>query len=529
MSTVEKQFVESEYDGVRFPQERTAGVLLGLTWDQLIVVGFGAVFLLVSLFRGGWAIAWGVVVLAVCTAFGVVRFRGRSLPAWVAVGLRYAKRGAGDQLEYRQGLSPAHELKLLDGEPQVRALEVEQKATRTPKGAIKPGNPTRFRLPGGASELKAYALPNGAGFVWDPHEREAVICAKVITSRGFSLESFDAQEERSLSWGAALAGLSRMPGVVRVQASDQTTLISGSAVQGFYESKQEQSGMNAAEVDPFLDQAFKELMKEAQSMPVHEQWLSVVVSPAQIGSRLKGMGGGLPALMEYTLKLMTTIEGHLPRSGTRVAAWHSPRSLAALSRAAFDPDSSVTVTMTGEDGELRGTAPASAGPMAVDVHPGYLEMDGYVHRTFKIAELPQETARLGFLDELVFSGDFRHTVTVVMSPVDRGKAMRATRGRRSSWESDSRTLRAMDRPPSPEHEQELVDIMREQDELMRRHASLDMVVLVTVTARSLSELEAASNDVVTDAIATGCELRPLWLEQDSAFMAAALPFGRIKL
>ena len=146
-----------------------------------------------------------------------------------------------------------------------------------------------------------YAMPNGAGFVWDPRAREAVVCAKVMTTRGFDLESFDAQEERSLSWGSSLAALSRLPGVVRIQASDQTTLISGAAVEDFYESKQEGAGRTGASIDPFLDQAFRELMKEAQSMPVHEQWLTLVVSPSKITSQVKALGGGTPALMELSL------------------------------------------------------------------------------------------------------------------------------------------------------------------------------------------------------------------------------------
>ncbi|MBD4636101.1 hypothetical protein GUG46_02525, partial [Xanthomonas citri pv. citri] len=152
------------------------------------------------------------------------------------------RRGATDQLEYRQGMAPAHVLELVDGEPQAPVSEAGPQAQRDAKGRIKPGEPARFRLPGVAGELMVYAMPNGAGFVWDPRAREAVVCAKVMTTRGFDLESFDAQEERSLSWGSSLAALSRLPGVVRIQASDQTTLISGAAVEDFYESKQEDAG-----------------------------------------------------------------------------------------------------------------------------------------------------------------------------------------------------------------------------------------------------------------------------------------------
>ncbi|MCD0184888.1 hypothetical protein J7351_12130, partial [Micrococcus luteus] len=287
-------------------------------------------------------------------------------------------------------------------------------------------------------------------------------CAKVMTTRGFDLESFDAQEERSLSWGSSLAALSRLPGVVRIQASDQTTLISGAAVEDFYESKQEGAGRSGASIDPFLDAAFRELMKEAQSMPVHEQWLTLVVSPSKISSQIKALGGGTPALMEHMLKLMTTVESTLPRSGTQVTAWHSPRTLAGLSRSAFDPDASVMISTMKADGQTAGTAPSSAGPMAVEVHAGHMVTDGNYHRTYKVSELPQNLARLGFLDELVFAGDFRHTVSVFLAPVERGAAVRSVQRRKTDWHTNSRLMSKLGRIGSLEHDQSLEDVEREE-------------------------------------------------------------------
>ena len=520
----------SEFDGVHFAQERHPGVVLGLTWEQLAVVALGVVFALGGIVLQGRMLIIGIVMLLVCVAVGVIRLQGRSIPEWAVLFVRQLVRQASGQLTYRQGVEPGHQLQLVDGEPQAVVLEAGQAAVRDAKGRIRPGAPARLRLPGGADELRLYGLPGGAGFTWDPRTKEASVCAKVLTTRGFELESFDSQEERSLSWGAALAAMGRLPGVVRVQAADQTTLISGSNVLGYYESKQESAGIESKTVDPFLDAAFRELMAEAQAMPVHEQWLTIVLSPAQIGSQLKSLGGGVPALMDHALKVMSTVEGMLPRSGTRVAAWHSPRSLAGLSRAAFDPDAALMVSSTDTSGAVQGASPnGGGGPMAVEVHAGHMRTDGHMHRTYKVSELPQQLARLGFLDELIFAGDFRHTVSVYMSPVDRASAMRATKRRMATWRSDSKVMERMDRPPSPEHEQEKDDIEREQGELMKRHAGLEMAVLVTVTGRNESELEAASNEIMTSSITAGCELRPLYLEQDSAFMAAALPFGMVKL
>lgn len=534
MSVIEEhsraEMEASEYDGVHFAQERPAGVVLGLTWDQLAVIGFGVLWLGAGILAQGRMLIVGVVMALVCVLIGILRVQGRSAPGWARLALTHLSRAGSGQLSYKQGMGPGHEVQLVDGEPQASVVDAGMEAIRDGQGRIRPGKPARLRLPGAADELRMYGLPGGAGFVWDPRAKVASVCAKVLTSRGFDLESFDAQESRSQSWGASLAAMGRLPGVVRIQASDQTTVVSGSRVLGYYEAKQESAGVSGADVDPFLDAAFRELMREAQSMPVHEQWVTLVVSPEKIGSQLKALGGGVPALMEHTLKIMATVEGMLPRSGTRVTAWHSPRSLAGLSRAAFDPDSALSVSASDLTGVTVGaSANGGGGPMGVEVFPGHLRTDGHMHRVYKVSELPQDIARLGFLDELIFSGEFRHTVSVFMAPVDRGSAMRATKQRMSTWRSDTKMMERLDRPPSPEHEQEKVDIEREQSELMRRHAALDMVVLVSITGRKESELEAAANEVTTAAITAGCELRLLWLEQDAGFMAAALPFGMVKL
>lgn len=58
----------------------------------------------------------------------------------------------------------------------------------------------------------------------------------------------------------------------------------------------------------------------------------------------------------------------------------------------------------------------SAGPAGADVTANHLWSDGWYHRTFMISEWPQAQARLWFLDDLTFSGEFRHTVTVAFTP-----------------------------------------------------------------------------------------------------------------
>src|SRR5699024_12275345 len=119
--------------------------------------------------------------------------------------------------------------------------------------------------------------------------------------------------------------------------------------------------------------------------------------------------GGLAWCMEVALGVMGTVEVILPVSGTEVLGWHSLRSIAALSRPAFDPDSSVQISE--RTGAWAGVAPSSAGPMAMNAPLDRVTTDGVLHRTYNVSEIPQSQARVRLLDALGLAGDFRHTET----------------------------------------------------------------------------------------------------------------------
>ena len=93
MATMIQESMDSEYDDVRFPQERTQGLILGLTLEQVIVVLAGVLIGMAFILRGGPAMLVGIGLMAVIGAFGATRFRGRSLPGWVWVAMQYLRAG----------------------------------------------------------------------------------------------------------------------------------------------------------------------------------------------------------------------------------------------------------------------------------------------------------------------------------------------------------------------------------------------------------------------------------------------------
>ncbi|WP_366133757.1 SCO6880 family protein, partial [uncultured Citricoccus sp.] len=159
----------------------------------------------------------------------------------------------------------------------------------------------------------------------------------------------------------------------------------------------------------------------------------------------------------------------------------------------------------------------------------HVRTDGYLHRTYKVSEFPQSQARLGFLEPLIFAGDFRHTVSVVWVPRDARGALNHIQRRKADWRTTTRLLDKLDRPHTLEHDRELEDINREETELVDGHARLDMAVLITVTGADEMELEANCADVLSRAVNANCELRVVYLEQDAAMLAAALPFGMVEM
>lgn len=525
-------YQETAWDGVHFQRERQTGVFLGLGKMQVWTLGAGLAVVLLVWFLAPVIFPFRVLAALVVAAgvFGlaVPRPAGRPLVEWVLLWSRYQARGFWGYLRFRR---PWHEEPVREDKAAERngtPEEDKHQAFVTKKGRIKPGKPHRLHLAGEFDELLMYTMPEGEAMLWDPRKREVLMVAAIRTEKAFDLESLEHQEDRTRAFSEMLTGLAGVPGISLVAMSDQTTMISGANTKRWYEARQDIEGLQTgADVDPFLHEAFMGAMSQEHGMPHHVLWLVVALSERELHNRVKQSGGGIGGLMRVTQETMNTVEHLVAPTGAHVQRWHSPRSLGSVIRSAFDPDSSVAISE--RRGEFEGVAPHAAGPMSIDVHRGHLVTDSGLHRTYMVSEWPQFGARFGFLDRLIFLGDFRHTITVIQKPRDQQKALRATRGRKSTWESSERTRRRWGAAASLEHEREYSDIEMEESELVRGHRALTQVGLVTITGSDEEELEANCAELLAQAPHAGCEVRPLWWQQDSGFIASALPLGRVTI
>lgn len=540
------QLPESEWDGARFAREKRTGAVWILGWDQLVVAAVGVVAAVLMIVVGGvpFGFLLAVMTLGFTAGVAIPKPWGKSIPAWaVKILYRWLRSSRGQDI-YRRTMTPVEDLTIDatpdqqdEAEGESTAGAGEESRWRDKYGRIRVDKGQRFVLPGELAELTAWELPGGPGFVWDPVRREGTVVAQVSTQKAFSLESGDAQETGTREYRETLSGLGSVEGVVRWQTSDQTTLISGARIEQWYRRKAEQAPrvtdeetgeqvpLSGETIDPVLHQSYIERIRQAESVPVHEMWVAVVISAKKMQRHIDANGGGLPGLLEAAMDVMGTVEQTVDSTGVSVTGWHTPRTLAGLSRSAFDPSSTLRVSR--QNGEAGGADVSDAGPMAMDVYAGHLASDGAVHRTYMISEWPQNQADRGFLHPLIFAGGFRHTVTEVMVRGDIRRALNSTKRRKGDWEEADKMRRKLDQPESLEHEMELADIRSEEQQLVAGHGPIRPVGLVTVSAADMQQLEANCAQIISQASRANVQLRVVWQEQDAAFAGAALPFARV--
>ena len=150
--------------------------------------------------------------------------------------------------------------------------------------------------------------------------------------------------------------------------------------------------------------------------------------------------------------------------------------------------------------------------MAVDERWDMLRHDTGYSCVLWIREWPRVEVPTHFLHSLVFQPGVRRTLSVTATPVEHAtNAMQKARIGAISDLADAA---------------ELNDVLDRERALVAGHADIRFTGLVTITAATPDDLEAAVSAVERAATQCGCETRRLLGQQAQAFSAAALPLAR---
>jgi hypothetical protein len=338
-----------------------------------------------------------------------------------------------------------------------------------------------------------------AVLIHDP--RTSTVTAMLsVSGNGFVLADLATQDRRVAGWG-------------RLQVLERCLPGGGTSVRRWWA----QHGLADAR---WAARVLADLVADAeQSSDRHECLLAIAIRPPYTGQR--ATSAAAVAVIERQLAaLVETARA----ADLEVHEWVTRRRLALVLRATYDPHGAARV----DAGEPPGHgAPALlAGPMAIDEDWASIRTDSAHHAVFWVQEWPRSEVHAGFLQPLLLAAGARRALSLIAEPLSPGKALREIRRAKVEHADDAGQRARIGQIEDEVTRAEASDLVRREQELVAGHGDLRFIGLLTVSASSVGELDAACTATEAAAAQAMCELRRLVGQQGQAFAAGALPLAR---
>jgi hypothetical protein len=480
---------------VKFPHRSRRGILLGLSFQQLLLVSAALALLLVTIVSvgllGAIALAplWAVVAVLV-----TMRRHGRSLIDWAPIVLRYVWRRHSGQM-----------------------LWLARPVTRPRQDGI-------LHLPGTAASLRVVTpgdSANGAAAVHDPHQQTLTAVARV-TSRAFALLDPATQSHHVNGWGRALAGTARTGHVATVQVLERTVPDSGDTLARHWT----RHGQPHA---PVAGQIYSELVASASPAAApHEIYLAISLDLKAAKRLIHQAGGGLPGAFTVLQQTTASIAQAARNAGLLVTGWLTAREIAAVIRTAYDPKALAALQQWSSTGRAEAD-PAAAGPVVQVEEYDRIATDTARHATYWVENWPRTESHAGFLHGLMFTAGVRRSLSLIYVPRKLESALRDVQRKKAAIIADANERARRGQVDSEEDSVEYADVKQRERQLIAGHADVALTGLITVTAETDTALDAACAQIETAAVTAGVDLRRLFFQQPDAFCASALPLARTTL
>ena len=471
---------------VQFSRLARRGIMLGLSLPQLIVLGIAVLTVVFSLYTAdGMGLAWTAPVWGTCALLAVIPAGGRKVIEWVPVLARWAARTYLGQLIYRRRV-------------------------------IKPRPAGTLALPGDAAPLREWEDPEtGAAMVHDPHA-QTLTAILGVSHPAFVLLDPGEQQRRVSGWGRVLAAACRSGRIARIQVSERTLPDSGTGLAEWWRTHGTDDGSWAATT-------YAELIERAgPAGERHATTISLALDMKAAARQIRTSGGGIRGAAAVLRQEMSTLTTALRAAELSSTGWLTPGEVAVVLRSAYDPAAAPALERHGDLGRDL----ATAGPVAVTETWDRLRSDSAHHAVLWITEWPRSQVYPGFLAPLVLSNGILRTLALHYTPVRADQAARDLRKKKTELISDAAQRRKIGQIDDAASSAELDDVLQQEADLTAGHGVLRVSGLVSVSAPTVDELDAAVAAVEQAAIQASCETRRLVGQQAQAFTAAALPLCR---
>lgn len=477
----------------RFGPRETRGVLLGLRAGQLALLLIGASAVVVGLAAGPAGALVGIAILALTASAALVPLAGRTAEQWLPAALGYVTTRLSGRASTRLELGSA-------------------------------GDPGSLNLPGPLATLEMTEVKvEGDRAVGVIRDLAAGTLTAVAAVRGstFALADADDKDRRVTSWGGLLSGLARDGSPVRRLAWLERTLPDpGDALERFWAEAGGKGGRDAA-------LSYRSLIAAATPVTqAHETHLVVQLDLRRVRRSSRKAAKGTDGSTAVLLRELGALQEQLLRAGLEFAGWLPSRALSAVLRTSYEPGASRALARRHEgEGSGAGVDVAAAGPTATDNAWAHYRTDDAWHATYWISEWPRLPVGADFLAPLLLHTSCRRTVAVVAQPVDPRRAARETRAARTAELANAAMRARVGQVTTERTRTEAADVEEREAELVAGHAAYRFSGYVTVSGRSLDELEDACGQVEQAAHRAFLELRRLYGQQDEAF-TFTLPLAR---
>jgi hypothetical protein len=490
-----------EYQRYRFGPLEKRGLIGSLRPAQVILIAVSltaGVLLMRSHASGvGVVAALGLALVAIAFCFWPVS--GRSAEAWLPIVARHvATRALGTHVRRSPGPLAGTRL-AADGRPEPVAV-----------------------LPEVGRDLELLAAPFRGEMVGVLKDRRVRSYTAVLAVRvtSFGLLDRAEQDARQGGWGSVLAGLAREGSPVsRIQWLERTVPADGDEI-GRYLG--EAWARDVVPLDSLAMRSYLELTSSAPTVTRdHELFVCLQIDARRAWRQIKRMGGDKGPDAGACSVLLRELEGlaeRLTGAEVRVVGALRPGMLGVAIRVAFDPWSRPGLArLAAADPERDGIDEAAAWPLGTETSWGWYRTDGAVHATYWIASWPRADVGAAFLSPLLLHTQMVRAIAVTIEPISPLKAMREVEAARTSDEADRELRGRMGFLETARRRRQTEAVARREEELADGHAAVRFAGYVTVSARSLEELEHDCSEVEHAAQMARLELLRLYGQQEEAF------------
>lgn len=475
-----------ELQSIQFSRLTRRGILLGLSLAQLIVLACVLLIVVVALYTsGGAGLAWSSPAWLTLAAIAWTPVGGRKLIEWAPIIVRWLMRTRVKQTRYRRRM-------------------------------IRPRPAGTLALPGDLAALREWHDPEtGAAMIHDPHAQTLTVMLRVQHPAFVLLDPAE-QQRRVTGWGRVLAAACRSGRIARIQMMERTLPDSGSGLAEWWREHGADDGSWAATT-------YRELIERAgPAGERHATTVSLALDMRAATRQIRSSGGGMAGAAAVLRQEMQSLQTALRSAELAFAGWLTPGDVALILRTAYDPAAGPALERHG----ALGRDLATAGPVAVNESWDRLRSDSAFHAVLWISEWPRAQTFPGFLAPLMLTGGVLRSLSLHYLPVRADQAARDLRKKKTEMIADAAQRRKIGQVEDTQASAEFQDVLQQESELTAGHGILRVVGLVSVSAPTPGELDAAVAQIEQAAIQSSCETRRLVGQQAQAFTAAALPLCR---